>query len=116
VNVSVRASIIVSPNSISIEVLQSAAQAIRDELNISDFQVDQPIIIADIISAVINTPGVLSLVNLEFYNMSGNNGDTVYSSFQYDIENATTRGIIIPPPGGIFEVKYPTSDVVVIST
>jgi hypothetical protein len=116
VNVSVTASIIVSPNSISIEVLQSAAQAIRDELNVSDFQVDQPIIIADIISAVINTPGVLSLVDLDFYNMSGNNGDTVYSSFQYDIANATTRGIIIPPPGGIFEVKYPTSDVVVIST
>ena len=43
-------------------------------------------------------------------------GDTVYSDYQYDIELATTRGIIIPPPGGIFEVRYPNSDVVVASS
>lgn len=116
VNVSVKVGIIVSPNSISLEVLQSAAQAIRDELNITNFQIDQPIVIADVISAIINTPGVLSLVNLEFSNKSGNVSDTIYSNFQYDIENATTRGIIIPPPGGIFEVKYPNSDIVVVST
>lgn len=116
VNVSVRASVIVAPSAISIEVLQAVATAIRNELNVAEFQIDQPIIIADVVSAIINTPGVLSLVNLEFSNRSGNVGDTVYSDYQYDIELATTRGIIIPPPGGIFEVRYPTSDVVVASS
>lgn len=115
VNVAVKASVVISPNSISIEVLQSVAEAIRNELNINDYQVDQPIIIADVVSAIINTPGVLSLVNLEFLNRSGNVGDSIYSSYQYDIELATTRGIIIPPAGGIFEIKYPNSDVVVAS-
>ena len=115
VNIAVRASVIISPNSISIEVLQSVASAIREELNISSYQIDQPVIIADVVSAIINTPGVLSLVNLEFSNKSGNVGDTVYSDYQYDIELATTRGIIIPPAGGIFEIKYPNSDVVVAS-
>ena len=115
VNYTVKASIIVSPNYISLEVLQRVAAAIRSELNISSFQIDQPIIIADVTSAIINVPGVLSLVSLEFSNVSGQVDDTVYSSYSYNFEFATSRGIIIPPRGGIFEIKFPTTDVVAVS-
>ena len=115
VNYAVRASVIVAPNFISLEVLQNTAQAIRNELDISTFQPDQPIVIADITSAIINTPGVLSLVSLEFIGRSGTVDDTSYSSFAYDMSLATSRGIIVPPPGGIFEILYPTQDVVVVS-
>jgi len=115
VNYAVRASVIVAPNFISLEVLQGTAQAIRNELDISTFQPDQPIVIADVTSAIINTPGVLSLVSLEFIGRSGTIDDTSYSSFAYDMSLASSRGIIIPPPGGIFEILYPTQDVVVVS-
>jgi hypothetical protein len=115
VNYAVRASIIVSPSFISLEVLQNTSQAIRNELNVSTFQIDQPIVIADVTSAIINTPGVLSLVSLEFIGRSGTVDDTSYSSFAYDMSLASSRGIIIPPPGGIFEILYPTQDVVVVS-
>jgi len=115
VNYAVRASVIVAPNFISLEVLQNTAQAIRNELDISTFQPDQPIVIADVTSAIINTPGVLSLVSLEFIGRSGTVDDTSYSSFAYDMSLATSRGIIVPPPGGIFEILYPTQDVVVVS-
>ncbi len=115
VNYAVRASVIVAPNFISLEVLQNTAQAIRNELDVSTFQPDQPIVIADVTSAIINTPGVLSLVSLEFIGRSGTVDDTSYSGFAYDMSLATSRGIIIPPPGGIFEILYPTQDVVVVS-
>lgn len=115
VNYAVKASIIVSPSFISLEVLQNTSQAIRNELNVSTFQIDQPIVIADVTSAIINIPGVLSLVSLEFIGRSGTVNDTSYSSFAHDMSLATSRGIIIPPPGGIFELLYPTQDVVVIS-
>ena len=115
VNYAVRASVIVSPNFISLEVLQGTAQAIRDELDITNFQPDQPIVIADVTSAIINTPGVLSLVSLEFINRAGTVEDSTYSSFAYDMSLASSRGIIVPPPGGIFEILFPTQDVVVVS-
>ena len=115
VNYSVKVSIIVAPNFISLEVLQNVASAIRDELDTSNFQIDQPIVIADVTSAIINVPGVLSLVTLEFSNKSGNIDGVVYSNYSYDIETSTNRGVILAPQGGIFEVKYPNTDIVVVS-
>lgn len=115
VNYSVKASIIVAPNYTSLEVLQSVSAAIRSELDTSNFQVDQPIVIADVTSAIINVPGVLSLVSLEFANKSGTIDDITYSNYSYDIEAATGRGVILAPQGGIFEIKYPATDVVVVS-
>jgi len=115
INYTVKASIITAPNYISLEVLQVVAQAIRQQLDVTLFQVDQPIVIADITSAVINTAGVLSLVSLEFTNKSGAIDDSVYSNYTYDLDAATSRGIIIPPQGGVFEIRYPNTDVVVVS-
>ena len=115
VNYSVKASIIIAPNFISLEVLQSVAAAIRSELNVRLLQIDQPIVIADVTSAIINTSGVLSLVSLEFAGKSGAIDGSVYSDYAYDLEAATNRGVLVAPQGGIFEIKYPTTDVVVVS-
>ena len=115
VNYSVKASVIIAPNHISLEVLQSVASAIRAELNVKLMQVDQPIVIADVTSAIINISGVLSLVSLEFANKSGAVDGSIYSDYAYDLETATNRGVLIAPQGGVFEIKYPITDVVVIS-
>lgn len=115
VNFTVKASVVIAPGFTSLEVLQSVATAIRDELDVRNFQVDQPIVIADVTSAVINVAGVLSLVSLEFTNRSGNVDGTLYSEYSYDFENATSRGVIIAPQGGVFELRYPSTDIVVVS-
>ena len=115
VNYSVKASVIIAPNYISLEVLQNVASAIVTELDTRNYQIDQPLVIADITSAIINVPGVLSLVTLEFANLSGVIIDKTYSDYAYDIDMATSRGIIIAPPGGVFEVRYPSTDIVVVS-
>lgn len=115
VNYSVKASIVVAPNFISLEVLQAVATAIRDELSIANYQIDQPIVVADVTSVVINVPGVLSLVALEFSGISGTFDGVSYSEYSHDIQSATSRGVILAPQGGIFEIKYPNTDVVVVS-
>jgi hypothetical protein len=115
VNYAVKTSIIVAPNFISLEVLQNVSAAIRSELDTRNFQVDQPIIIADVTSAIINVPGVLSLVTLEFTGKSGLIDGVTYSDYSYDLDIATSRGVILAPQGGVFEVKYPTTDIVVVS-
>jgi hypothetical protein len=115
VNYSIKCSVIISPNYISLEVLQNVFAAISAEVNTVNFQIDQPLVIADLTNAIINVPGVLSLVTLEISNLSGEIDDREYSSYSYDIEAATNRGIIVAPPGGIFEMKYPSTDIVVVS-
>lgn len=116
INYSVSVSIVLSPNALSLEVVQNVMLAIKNELKTENFQVDQPIIIADVINAIISVDGVLSMTNLEFNNISGNKNDVVYSSYSYDMEIATSRGIIVPPPGGVFEMKYPESNILVVAS
>ena len=116
INFRIKASIVIKPGAVSIEVIQNVIQSIKNELQTPNFQIDQPLIIADLQYAIINTPGVLSLINLEITNVSGNSSGNEYSDYVYDIDAATSRGIIIAPQGGIFELKYPDSDIIVISS
>jgi len=116
VNYRIKASIVVAPRFISLEVIQNVVQAIKNEMQTPNFQIDQPIVIANLQYAIINVSGVLSLVSLEITNVSGTNGGNSYSDYVYDIEAATSRGIVIAPQGGIFEIKYPDSDIIVVST
>lgn len=115
VNYSVKASIVIAPGFTSLEVLQSVIAAIRSELDVKNFQVDQPIVVADVTSSIISVSGVLSLVSLEFVSRSGDIEGTLYSDYSHDFDNATSRGIIVAPQGGVFELRYPSSDIVVIS-
>lgn len=116
INFRIKASIVIAPRAVSIEVIQNVIQSIKNELQTPNFQIDQPLIIADLQYAIINTPGVLSLINLEITNVSGNSSGNEYSDYVYDIDAATSRGIVIAPQGGIFELKYPDSDIIVISS
>jgi len=116
INFRIKVSIVIKPGAVSIEVIQNVIQSIKNELQTPNFQIDQPLIIADLQYAIINTPGVLSLINLEITNVSGNSSGNEYSNYVYDIDAATSRGIVIAPQGGIFELKYPDSDIIVISS
>ena len=75
------------------------------------FQIDQPIVEADIINAIINTPGVLSMPSLEFNNAHGTIGSYTYSDIEFDMQENLYKGLIIGPAGSIFELKYPDSDI-----
>jgi hypothetical protein len=49
---------------------------------------------------------------VRFTNVSGINANKEYSDIIFDIASNTTKGMIIPPNGGIFEIRYPDIDIV----
>jgi hypothetical protein len=93
-------------------VINEVNASLKDYFKIENFQINQPILIADISNLILNTPGALSLIELKFVGMSGTIDFNNYSSFTYVPSENLSRGMYYPPPGGIFEVKYPDIDIV----
>lgn len=85
---------------------------ISNYLATKNFQIDQPIVISDIVNIILNHNGVVSLEKYRFENVINKISDRQYSTIAYNIKGNTSRGIITPPPGGIFELKYPDFDII----
>ena len=81
-------------------------------MSIENFQIDQPIVESDIINIILNTEGIISLIKFKVSSLSGTVGKNDYASEGFAIEANTDRGLIIPPPGSIFEIKYPSDDII----
>jgi hypothetical protein len=113
INYSISTSIIPAPETNPADVIKSVILALQSILETKKFQIDQPIVIADIMSTIINVPGVLSLIRLEFFNLSGTHDGREYSNVFYDMQANTIKGLIIGAPGSMFELKYPNFDIVV---
>jgi len=92
--------------------LASINNNIRNYLATKNFQIDQPIVISDISNLILNQPGVISLEKYRFVNVINSISDRQYSNISYDLTRNTSRGIISPPIGGIFELKYPNFDII----
>ena len=111
INFRVKFTIFVSPNSNKSTTLQSVIARLSDILNVSKFQIDQPIMMSDIQNVIINTPGVLSLVDLKLENLNGTIQDRQYSNVTLNVRQYTRRGVTFGPPGSIFELRYPQQDI-----
>jgi hypothetical protein len=93
------------------DVLQSCISVLQDHFNINSWQINQPIVISDIYSKLLQVKGVQSVVKIEIVNKQDNTGNT-YSQYAYDIIGATKRGNIYPSlDPSIFEVRYPNTDI-----
>ncbi|MBC8409626.1 MAG: hypothetical protein H8E12_13035 [Rhodobacteraceae bacterium] len=112
INYGVEYSVVVTPESNKSIVSSMVARSIISLTNINSYQIDQPLIEADFINAIINTPGVLSLQDFTFFNKSGNVSGKEYSSYNYDLQSNKFKGMIVGPPGSIFELKYSTFDII----
>lgn len=93
-------------------VLQSVLSKLQSFFNITNFNIDQPIVLADIVNNIFSTPGILSVNNVRFTNITGVVDHREYSSSTFDVAANTRQGILFPPGGGIFEVRYPDVDIV----
>ena len=111
VNYKINFSIVCTPSSNKSTVLANVISNIKETSDIKFFQIDQPIVEADVINAIINTPGVLSMPSLEFNNAHGTIGAYTYSDIEFDMQANLYKGLIIGPAGSIFELKYPDSDI-----
>jgi len=92
--------------------LQKINNNISSYLSVINFQIDQPIVISDILNLIINQYGVISLEKYKFITRTGTVEDRVYSDVSYNLTSNTSRGLITPPRGGIFEMKYADYDII----
>lgn len=93
-------------------VLQNINRRIADSLKIKYFQIDQPLIIDDIVNLIINTPGVISLTDLQVYPKTGMIESRSYSTYSFPFETSLKNGILRGTIGSIFELKFPENDIV----
>jgi uncharacterized protein YlxP (DUF503 family) len=93
-------------------VIQNIIQKLQKYFNIKNFQIDQPLVLSDIQNIVYNSVGVISVNKLKIENLFGQSGNRTYSDVFFDVETNTARGMVIPAPGGIFEVRFPDVDII----
>ena len=78
--------------------------------DINNWQINQPIILANVYTLLDTIEGVQTVQKVNFYNIVGE--ATGYSKYAYDMKAATINGIIYPSlDPSIFEVKYPGTDI-----
>ena len=110
INIGVNFDIIALPNFNSNEVLTKCITTLQEYFNISNWQINQPIILRNIYTLLDRVEGVQTIKNIEISNFTGTN--LGYSQFAYDISGATNGNIIYPSLDPmIFEVKYPETDI-----
>jgi hypothetical protein len=93
-------------------VIQNINNKLKEYFNIENFQLDQPIVSAEIENIILNTIGVQSLESLKFVNLHGIHEGNSYSNNTFTFSGNIDRGMIFPPVGGIFELRYPNDNIV----
>jgi hypothetical protein len=112
INLSLQFEIMVDPALNRNTILQQILTKLQNTFNVSQFHIDQPIIISDVINAIFTVSGVVSVDRVEFKNVSGVINNRTYSDSTFDVSSNTRKNVIIPPPGGIFEIRYPEVDII----
>jgi len=110
INIGIDFDIIVRPNYNNKQVLNSCLVEMGRYFDINNWQINQPIILANVYTLLDTIEGVQTVQKVNFYNIVGE--ATGYSKYAYDMKAATINGIIYPSlDPSIFEVKYPGTDI-----
>ena len=108
INIGVNFDIIILSGYSNKEILTNCVTVLQNHFNIDNWQINQPIILSDITSKLLQVKGVQSVVKLEIVNKQGGN----YSPYGYDIAGATRNGNVYPSlDPAIFEVRFPNTDI-----
>jgi hypothetical protein len=110
INIGIDFDIVVRPNYNNKAVLNSCLVELNRYFSIDNWQINQPIILANVYTLLDTIEGVQTVQKVNFYNLVGEISG--YSKYAYDMKAATINGIIYPSlDPSIFEVKYPTTDI-----
>ena len=111
INIGINFDIVILSGYSNKDVLTNCISTIQDHFNIDKWQINQPIILSDIQSKLLQVRGVQSVVKMEIVNKQDST-NTIYSQYGYDIAGATRQGNIYPSlDPAIFEVRYPNTDI-----
>ncbi len=111
VNYGINFQIGVDPNFNPQAVLSQCIDKLINYTDVENFQIGEPIIKSDLTNLIFNTPGVLTVADISIVNKTGVEGQRSYSDVIHNIKSNTVKGLIMPPTGGIFEIKFPSSDI-----
>ena len=102
------------------EVLLMCVKRLKEYFHIDKWQINQPIILADVVSEILSVDGVATAVKpredspelIQVNNKWGTVNSVVYSDNIYDIASSTFNGVVYPPVDpATFEIKYPDTDI-----
>ena len=111
VNIGVNFEIVTLPNYNNNQVLTNCITSLQSFFETSRWQINQPILLRDISTLLDNIVGVQTVNNISISNKAGTQSG--YSQYAYDVSGALQNGTIFPSIDPmIFEVKYPTNDII----
>lgn len=94
------------------DVLARCIGTIEDFFNKDNWSINQPIVMADLAYKLGSVDGVQTITNLKISNKYLAKDGLDYQNYRYDIDAATSDGIIYPSlDPSIFELKYPRTDI-----
>lgn len=113
VNIGVQFKIVVFKNYNMNDVLARCIDALKNFFNIDNWQLNQPIVLADVFNVIATIDGVQSVSSVVITNKYQFRDGSDYNDYLYDIDAATIDGIIYPSLDPcIFELRYPDNDIV----
>ena len=112
IDIGVKFSVVADPAANKNAIVQTVISNLASYFDISNFQIDAPIVTSEAQNIIINSPGVISLTGLEIFNRVGVIDNRLYSNISLNIPANTFKGLIIGPPGSIFQMKYPNVDII----
>ena len=113
INFGIRIDVVAHPDSNKGQVAQGIISNLANLLALKNMQIDQPIASADIMNSILNSNGVVSLIDFDIVNLSGTIEDRVYSDVSFNVDANTMQRMVVGQPGSIFELKFPANDIVV---
>lgn len=111
INLRLEFSVVIDPSKNKKLVLQNIVSRLKNYFAVKHFEIDQPIILSDLQNIIYNNNGIVSVTNVSVKNLFGPQSGREYSPAQFDVQSNTTKGIIIGPPGSIFEIKFGNYDI-----
>jgi hypothetical protein len=113
INIGVQFDISVLRNYNVNDVLARSIGSVQDFFNTSKWNINQPIILADLMYNIGLVEGVQNVKSVSVFNKYQYKDGTGYQNYRYDIDEATINGVIYPSlDPSIFELKYPTTDII----
>ena len=111
INIGIDFSIIVYKSYNKREVLANCITLVQQYFDINNAQFCQPINLSRLMLEIAKVDGVQSVTSLKVKNLTLKDGD--YSPYEYDISKATVDNVVYPSiDPSVFEVKYPTKDII----
>ncbi len=107
--------IVCAPKIARSEVLTKCLDVVRSYLDVNRMQIGQPIVLSDLEAEIQSIYGVISIYELKFTSAFGTVDGLSYSTTRFDPSSNTRNKILYCPENSIFEIKYPTRDIVGVS-